>query len=251
MFGDDVARVRLDFKEPSTFQSAVLGCTALFLLRPPPISNMKATLNPFVDAARKNGVRQVVFLSVAGAGKNKLVPHHAVEVHLAARSNDWTVLRPGFFAQNLGDAYRRDIMENDRLYVPAGQGRAAFVDVRDVAEVAADALLDPASHAGKAYTLTGPVAVSFAEAASILSEVLARTIRYEPASIAGYAFHLHRRGLSAAQIAVQTVLHVGLRFGQAQAIDETLSTLLQRPGRTLHEYVTDHVATWTLDPGAA
>ena len=244
MFGDDVTAVRLDFQDPTTFTSATEGCTALFLLRPPPIADMKATLNPFVDVARANGVQQVVFLSVAGAGKNKLVPHHAVEVHLGARTGDWTVLRPGFFAQNLGDAYRRDIVEDNRLYVPAGRGRAAFVDVRDVAEIAAGALLEPAPHAGKAYTLTGPAAVSFEEAAAILTEAVARPIRYQPATVAGYALHLRRRGMPAAQIAVQTILHVGLRFGQAEATDTTLATLLGRPGRTLREYVADHVATW-------
>ena len=190
---DGVTSVRLDLRDSSTFAAAVEGCSALFLLRPPAISDVKATLNPFVDVARERGVRHVVFLSVAGAGKNTLVPHHAVEVHLAARSDDWTVLRPGFFAQNLGDAYRRDIVEDDRLFVPAGRGRVAFVDVRDVAEVAAAALCDPASHAAKAYTLTGPAAVSFKDAAAILTEALGRTIRYDRASIASYALHLHRR----------------------------------------------------------
>jgi uncharacterized protein YbjT (DUF2867 family) len=167
IFQDDgVTSARLDFQDSSTFAAAVEGCSALFLLRPPPISDVKATLNPFVDTARERGVRHVVFLSVAGAGKSWLVPHHAVEAHLAARSDDWTVLWPGFFAQNLSDAYRPDIVEDDRLFVPAGRGRVAFVDVRDVAEVAAVALCDPASHAAKAYTRTGPAAVSFEDAAA-------------------------------------------------------------------------------------
>lgn len=40
----------LDFQDPGTFASATEGCTALFLLRPPPIADMKATLNPFIVA---------------------------------------------------------------------------------------------------------------------------------------------------------------------------------------------------------
>ena len=159
----------------------------------PAVGNVKTTLNPFVDAARAQGVGHVVFLSVAGAESNPILPHHAVEAHLAARSDDWTVLRPGFFAQNLGDAYRRDVVEDDRLYVPAGNGRVAFVDVRDVGEVAAAAL--------------------------------GRTIRYERSSIAGYALHLRRRGMPAAQVAVQTILHIGLRFGQAEKVDSSLAAL--------------------------
>ena len=58
-----------------------------------------------------------------------------------------TLLRPGFFAQNLQDAYRRDIREEPRLHVPAGRGRVAFVDLRDPGEVAAMALIDPAATA--------------------------------------------------------------------------------------------------------
>lgn len=235
---------RLDFHDRSTFAPAVEGCGALFLLRPPAVSDVRATLNPFVDAARAGGVGHVVFLSVAGAGENALVPHHAVEQHLIARGGAYTILRPGFFAQNFGDAYRQDIVEDGRIYVPAGKGVAAFVDVRDVGEVAAVALAEPAAHRAQAYTLTGAVAIDFALAARQLSDALGRAIRYQPASIPGYARHLRARGMPAMQIAVQTVLHVGLRLGQAAAIDPTLATLLGRAPRTLATYFADHVAIW-------
>ncbi|MEO5728374.1 MAG: SDR family NAD(P)-dependent oxidoreductase, partial [Byssovorax sp.] len=81
-------------------------------------------------------------------------------------------------------------------------------------------------------------------AARIFSDALARPIRYEPAGVLGYALHLQRRGLPWAQIAVQTILHVGLRFGQASVVDPTLASLLGRQGRTLSEYARDHVALW-------
>ncbi len=237
--------VAFDFLDPATYRAAVAGCRALFLLRPPAIANTRDTLNRFVDVARGEGVAQVVFVSVAGAGSNPIVPHHAVETHLQQEGGGWTILRPGFFAQNLGDAYRDDIRQDNRLYVPAGQGRAAFVDVRDVAEVAVEALVHPDSHRGQTYTLTGPEARSFADAARILTDVLGRPIGYVPASIPGYVLHLlRRRGLPLAQALVQTVLHVGLRFGQAEAVDPTLARLLGHPPRTLRDYARDHAALW-------
>ncbi len=242
--GGATETVRLDFHDRSTFAPAVEGCGALFLLRPPAVSDVRATLNPFVDAARAGGVGHVVFLSVAGAGENAFVPHHAVERHLIEHAGSWTILRPGFFAQNLADAYLRDVRDDDRVYVPAGRARVAFIDVRDVGEVAALALTEPARHRGEAYTLTGPEAVTFDEVVEILSEALGRRVRYVPASVAGYALHLVRRGLPLAQVAVQTVLHVGLRFGQARSVDPTLARLLGRPGRTMREYVFDHADTW-------
>ena len=244
LFDARVASVALDFLDPATFDAAAAGCRSLFLLRPPAVADVKPTLNAFVDRARARGVGHVVFLSVAGAGTNRLVPHHAVEVHLRARGHDWTLLRPGFFAQNFGDAYRRDIVEDARVYVPAGRGRVAFVDVRDVAEVAAAIFASPAEHESEAYTLTGAEAVDFRSAAAALTDVLGREIRYKAASLIGYAMHLRGRGMPWAQVGVQTVLHAGLRLGQAEQVDPALSRLLGRRPRSLREYMQDHRTTW-------
>ncbi|CAN5562880.1 SDR family oxidoreductase [soil metagenome] len=243
-FGPGVTGARLDFLDPATFAPAATGCHAVFLLRPPAISNVKATLIPFLGEARRVGVAHVVFLSVAGAGTNPIVPHHTVETYLTRQDDNWTILRPGFFAQNLGDAYRRDIAEDDRLYVPAGSGSVAFVDVADVAEVAALAFASPSQHRRHAYELTGPEAVPFVHVATLLAQALGRPIRYFPASVIGYALHLHRRDLAAAQILVQTVLHVAMRWGQADKLDPTLSRLLGRPGRTIADYIADHLPLW-------
>jgi len=237
--------VRFDFLDASTYAPAVKGCSAVFLLRPPPIANTRKTLNVFIDATREAGVSQVVFVSVAGASHNPLVPHHAVEQHLRAGPPGWTILQPGFFMQNLGDAYRQDIRDDKRLYVPAGGGRVAFLDARDLAEVAVMALLSPLVHIGKTYHLTGPDALSFAQVAQVLTRELRQHIEYKPASVLGYAKHLHQRGLPLAQITVQTLLHLGLRFGQAQELVDVLACLLERAPRRLASYVQDYRGLWT------
>ena len=246
MHGDEIEAALLDYQEHDTFAAALAGCDAVFLVRPPAIAYMESTLLPFIDAAHAAGVKHIVFLSCAGAATNKLVPHHAVERHLAARGVGYSLLRPGFFSQNLGVAYRRDIAEDGRLFLPAGRARVAFVDIRDVAEAAAIIFDDPAMHENAAYDCTGPEALSFEEAARLMTEVVGRPIRYEPASIAGYVSHLHMSGLPLAQVAVQTVLHVGLRFGQSEKIDATLERLLGRRPRTLATYIRESVELWAL-----
>ena len=238
--------VVFDFLNAATYRPAIADCNAIFLLRPPAISNTRDTLNRFIDAVRDAGVYQIVFVSVAGAESNPLVPHHAVERHLQDGPPGWTILRPGFFAQNLESAYRRDIRDDDRIYLPAGRGKVAFIDTRDLAEVAVRSLLDPRSHAGKAYTLTGPVAVSFAEVAKLLSAELGRTISYRPASVVGYMRHLVEARMPVRQALVQTALHFGLRFGQADVVDSTLFCLLARPPRTIGEYIHDRREMWLI-----
>lgn len=238
--GAAVERVALDLTEPGTFPSALEGVDRVFLVRPPAIARVGPTINVFIDAAVTAGVVSVVYSSVAGADTNRLVPHHRIETHLATTDLSWTVLRPGFFAQNLATAYRADIREHDRIVVPAGAGRVAFVDTRDLGELAADILADPTPHAGRGYTLTGPRAVTFDEVAALLSEVLARPITYRPATIVGYLGHLEGLGLPLGQRLIQTVLHLGLRRGHAADVDPTLERLLGRAPRDIADYIRDH-----------
>ena len=237
--------VVLDLHRPETFPAALAGASGLFLLRPPAIARVRPTLCALVDAAAAAGVGHVVFLSVTGAEQNRLVPHHAVEQHLLKGPVPWTILRPGFFAQNLGDAYRADLRERDELYLPAGRGRVAWVDTRDLGELAADVLLDPARHRGAAYTLTGREARDFAEVAALLTARLGRPIRYTPAGALGYLRRLRARGLPWAQALVLLVLHLGLRRGDAERVDPTLGALLGRPPRTIADYIADHAALWS------
>ena len=241
----EIEMVHLDFTDPATFGPALEGCDGQFLLRPPPISRVGPTLNALIDRAAVAGIRHVVFSSVAGADRNVVVPHHRVERHLRASPLRWTMLRPGFFAQNLADAYLTDIVEDHRLLVPAGDGRVAFLDVRDLADVAAIVFSSPHEHVGRGYHLTGPGAVTFDEVAGLLTDRLGVEVRYQRASVRSYVRHLRRRGLPAAAIAVQTVLHVGLRRGDAEEVDPTLGHLLGRPARTVDQYIDDTAATWT------
>lgn len=242
-FGDRAEPARLDFNDEFTFAEALDGARRVFLIRPPAIARVGSTLNRFIDHAARNRTETVVFSSVAGADTNTIVPHHRVETHLRTSGIPWTFLRPGFFAQNIGSAYRRDIIENGRIYVTAGEGRIAFIDARDIAAVAALALIDP-SHQGAAYHLTGPQAVTFHQVASILTNQLGRAIAYQPATIPGYYSHLKRQGLITPHALIQTILHAGLRRGDAEPVTNTVETLLGRPPIPLQTYVADHLHLW-------
>lgn len=248
MFGNSVIATRIDFKDRRTWTGAFHGAQHMFLMRPPAIADVENNINPFVDFARAHGVDHVVFLSVAGAGKNRLVPHRKVEDHLRASSHHYTNLRPGFFAQNLETSYRKDIVNDDRIYVPAGYTPVNWIDVRDIAEIAAIVLSEPERHRGKSYTLAGPGPVPWSEITSALTSAVGRPIRYEPASVFGYVRHLSRQGLPRGAILVQTILHFLLRFGQGATVDPTLERILGRPGRSVREYITDHANLWARAP---
>lgn len=239
--------VPLDFEQADTWDAALDGVDRVFLLRPPPISDVGSTLNAFVDHGRDR-LRHVVFLSVAGAEKNTFIPHAKVERHLREGDIPWTFLRAGFFGQNLTGPYRQDIRDDDRLYVPAGKGRAAWVDTRDLGEAAACAFADPEAARNTAWLLTGPETRSFAEVAAILTEVLGRRIRYDAASIPGYVHHLRSdHDLPWSPAIVYTVLHLAIRWGGEDRVDPTLERVLGRRPRTIRDTIEDHRHLWMPD----
>jgi uncharacterized protein YbjT (DUF2867 family) len=236
--------VLFDFLKADTFAPALKGCNAVFLLRPPAISKTRKTLNAFIDGARNEGVSQIVFISVIGAGTNPLLPHHAVEQHLRSGPSGWTILRPSFFAQNFGDAYRQDIARNHCIYLPSGLAKVAFIDTRDIAEVAVNALLNPSAHQDKTHTLTGPEALTFEQAAALLTSELCVSVIYQATNPLAYFTHFLRQGLPMSPAVIQTALHVGLRWGQAKTVSSDLSQLLGHDGYSLQEYMHDYRQLW-------
>jgi uncharacterized protein YbjT (DUF2867 family) len=157
-------------------------------------------------------------------------------------------VRPTVFANNLGDAYRKDIRNDHRLFVPAGGARVAFIDAQDVAAVVAFIARDPTPHKGRGYTLTGSTNYSFDEVAAVLSDQLHETIRYEPATIRNYIAQLYQQKFPVPFIAIQTLLHINLRRGKAALVDPTMQTLLGRPSTSMDQYIQQNLHLWTRKP---
>jgi uncharacterized protein YbjT (DUF2867 family) len=245
-----VEAVRLAFGEPATYEPAFDGVRAAFLMRPPQIADVRAKILPALDAARQAGVEHVAFLSLQGADRNRVVPHRRIEDDLRQHGPAWTMLRPGFFLQNLIAPHGPDIAQRDEIYLPAGAGRTAFVDARDVAEAAAIALSEP-GHAGRAYELTGREALGYHQVATALGEALGREIRYVDATPWGFWRRMRARGHPRAQVAVMLALYTSCRLGLAAHVSDELERLLGRPPRDVATFARDHVDAWRpRRPGA-
>jgi uncharacterized protein YbjT (DUF2867 family) len=156
----NVEAISFDFSKPETFGPAFAGVERMFLMRPPAIADVRRRIWPAIDAAQQAGVKHIVFLSLLGAEQNPIVPHYKIEQHILASGVDYTFLRASFFMQNLNTTHRREIQARNELFVPAANGKTSFIDVRDIAAVAALALTQ-AGHAGRSYDLTGSEALDY------------------------------------------------------------------------------------------
>ncbi len=246
--GAGVATVEFAFDRPETHGDALHGARALFLMRPPQMADAKAFL-PTIEAARAAGVEQIAFLSLQGVERNAVVPHHRIEKLVRESGIAWTFLRPSFFMQNLSGVHRDEICRQNRVFVPAGRGRTAFVDARDVAAVAAK-ILTESGHERQAYELTGSEALGYAEVAGILSEVLGRAIRYDRASALGFWLATRRAGQPAGFATVMTALYTVARLGLAAHLTDTTRELLGREPIAFRQFARDHADVWQPAPAS-
>ncbi len=242
-FGPDPDYVRLEFGDEHTYREAFAGAQALFLIRPPQIADVAQKILPALGVARSAGVEHVVFLSLQGAERNRVVPHRRVEDDLKAQGPAWTLLRPSFFMQNLSTTHRRDIAERDEVFVPAGGGRTSFVDTRDIAAVAVKALTEP-GHAFKAYELTGSEALSYFEVADILSKTLRRPVRYPNPSPWRFWRRMRDDGYPAGYVGVMLALYTVCRFGLAARVTPETARLLERAPLSFEQFARDYASCW-------
>jgi uncharacterized protein YbjT (DUF2867 family) len=242
-FGASVDVVPFDVTDPGTF-GAFEGVERMFLLRPPAIADVDGVIVPVLRAAAARGVRHVVFLSIQGAERNRIVPHRKIEDRLRASGLAWTFVRAAYFMQNLSTTHAPEIRELDEIWVPAGRrSRTAHVDARDVAAVAARALVED-GHEGKAYTPTGPEALTYGEIAAILTAELGRTIRYADPGALAFWRRLRRRGTPRAMIGVMLGIYTAARLGLAAGITDDVERITGREPTPFVAFAHDARGSW-------
>src|SRR2546425_124574 len=169
-----------DLEEPDTLAEAFDGVDILWLLTPASALEPSMGSNA-VQAARRANVKHIVrnsAIKAAHDAPNRNGRLHAlVEEAVRASGIPWTILRPHYYMQNLLSS-AASVASDGMLYMNMGDAPVGMIDARDVGVLAAGILEDPARHAGKAYTPTGPESTTMAQAAENLSKVLGKPVKY-------------------------------------------------------------------------
>jgi len=134
--------VQFDFEDPATFDNSLKNIDCIFLLRPPHISDVDRYFNPMIKKIREKKIHQVVFISVQGAEKSKIIPHNQIEKLITDSQLDFIFLRPSYFMQNLTTTLLKDIQGKGKIFLPAGKAKFNWIDIENIGEVAAKLLND-------------------------------------------------------------------------------------------------------------
>ncbi len=193
-------------------------------------------------AAVAAGVTHVVKLSALGATPDSPVAlmrwHAATEADLRASGFAWTFLRPHLYMQNLL-RFAAAVTGQGRLVAPMGAHRYPLIDTRDVAEAAAVVLHAPAAHAGRAYALTGPRAVTYTEVAELLEGVAGRDVEYVAATPAQFRAGLLEAGIPAWRADDLAGIAAAYSDADAEPRDDA-EALLGRPPTAIERFLADH-----------
>lgn len=233
---------RLDWSEPATWDAALEGASAVYLV-PPTSADGIAAMIGFMRRAGERGVRRFVLLSASllpaggpGAGQ--------AHQWLLENAAEWAVLRPSWFMQNFSEGpHRATIMAEGRIYTAAGDGRVGFIDAEDIARVAA-AALSAARAPNTDAVLTGPEALSYDDAAARLSAVIGRPIAHVRIGVDDLAARHRAFGLPAATAQVLAAMDTLIAGGAEDRATPCVEALTGAPPTSFADFARANAGAW-------
>jgi uncharacterized protein YbjT (DUF2867 family) len=257
---DGVEPARFDWQDESTYQTALHGVDAVYVVgghMSDSVSNPIAPADAFFGRMAEAGVRRVVLLSAMGVDRVPDLTNilRRFELFVEGTGIPSTILRPGVFMQNFSEGYAPPstarIRERSEIALPGGDVPVRYISTADVAAVAAIALTED-GHEGKGYPLTGSEALTLSEVAEHISAAVGRPVRHvETSPEEGIRDVLSGYGASAEfaeYISQSYVMSIGAGYGTTDAnatvITEDFTAVTGRPPTTFAEYAAAAAYAW-------
>src|SRR5215208_6722783 len=174
----EIELVAGDLTDPASIARAADGAQSVFLVWTAPFATA-----PAVVSALARSVERIVLLSSPHQTlhpffqqPNALAAFHAeLDGMVVESGREWTIVRPGMFAANSILWWASSIQSGDEVRWPFGAVETAPIDERDIAAVAARALIED-RHAGRDYVVTGPVSLTQAAQVHAIGEAIGRRL---------------------------------------------------------------------------
>ena len=237
------------YADGAGFRAALTGVDTLFLVSAAEAEDRLRQHLTAVEAAAAAGVRRIVYTSFVGAHRPDptftLVRHHAAtEEAVRGTGVRHTFLRHNMYADFVPFFAVR---EGDRAVIaaPAGDGRTGFVSRDDLADVATAVLLrDDDELDGQALEVTGPEALTLAEAAEVLTEVTGIPAEYRPQTTEEAWATRRPSGHPDWEIEGWVTSYLAIAAGELASVTDVVPRLTGHPARTVAEHLRAHPEDW-------
>jgi uncharacterized protein YbjT (DUF2867 family) len=235
--------IRFDWGDTASWPAALEGVDALYLLRPK-TDDPADRIGSLLGSARS--LRRVLFLSeIDCENRAQDTDERKAEDAVMSSPVSWTILRPNWFMQNFIEPsfFLEDIRDAGELKVPSGGQATSFVDTRDIGEVAAAALLDE-RHAGRCYTLTGPQAIAWAEAARLIGDAGGYPVRHVDPPLEQHLVARASGGAAQSTLGYLGRVYGSIREGRTAVVSGDVGEVTGHPARSFAAFVEENRAAW-------
>ncbi len=235
--------ITADMNNPDSLHPALVNSKSVFL-----ISGASESIvyeqNNVIDEAVSAGVSHIVKLSSAMADANSSLfiakAHGEIEQHLKASGVAATMLRPNGFMQNWLLGLANTVKNQRKIFEATGDGKRAYIDLRDIAEVAFKILTEPEKHECHAYLLTGDTAINYGQLATMITSEIGEPVTYVPISLEAARLQMEQKGFPAWGIETFLSYAEDQLAHRANFVSNDVSDILQKPARTVNAFVKEY-----------
>ncbi len=230
------------YDDPASLKAALKGIDKVLLVSGTDIDNRLQQHKNVVDAARTEGVKQIVYTSFVRKNEsdsNPLGPlastHVETDAYIKASGLTYTILQNDLYADVLPMFFGEQVLTSG-IFLPAGEGKAAYATRQDLAEAAANALTEE-GHENKVYVLANTQNYSLQDVADQLTELSGKTVAYTSPTVAEYTAVLTKAQVPAAYIGMFAGFSEAIRQGEFEVNHSDLEALLHRKPTSLPEFL--------------
>jgi uncharacterized protein YbjT (DUF2867 family) len=169
--------------------------------------------------------------------------HAEIERSIQDSGMAWTVIRPQPLMDNFVIYTPPD--QQGMIYMPVGTGATAYISADDVGLAAATVLTSETAHAGETHLISGPKALTTAEAATAIGEAAGRSITFVDVPAEAARDAMHQFGAPAWLIEGQLECYASMKRGETAEVTDAFERLTGSPPRTFSRFAEEHAAAWS------
>ncbi len=243
---EGVETVKADFSDRDSLKKTMKGINTLFMLSPSSPESIKWGEN-VIEAAKESGVKHIVRSSGSFADVNsdllieKLLG--TTDEYLKDSGVNFTITAPSSFMQNFITSLAADY-KSGTIYQAADDAKISWTDVRDIAAVNVEVLLNPEKYVNRTLTLTGSESFNYAEAIKQMNEVLGKETKY--IAIPNDSAEKAMTDMHFPQFVIDLLISLNDSIKQGHFVDttNTIEEVLNRKPITFKQFVNDHKNIW-------